>query len=247
MKKFINHIRAFLKEAFLIGENGMPSIALYFFIFFIILIILFVVVIITNNTKYQEFAISAGIGLLVSLAATYLYDYSRYDCERDLKNKVLKTLSRKFRLSSRLLILHISQITNSSEANPTSNRIIQEYCSDCYDDSNFEKSKDVRSALFDFIDDAKLFITLERGLIEANHLEQLFQIQISYRDYLSRYEDLKNIEMESEQNKSRYKEFLLSLRSFLWMNQKIFDKGGLLEDIGAKTISQLKDYDQIYF
>lgn len=245
MKKFIKKIREFLNEVLLLEENGVPSVALYFLTLIVTFVIFCFVVKITDNQKYHELAFSAMLGLIVSLAATYLYDYSRFDKEKAVKNKILKTISRKFKLTSRLMLIYISYIANSTEDNPTCYQIIQDYCTDNYDDSNFEKNKDIRAIVFDFIDDAKLFIGLERGLLDAKHLEQLFQIQISYRDYLSRYDDLKNIEMESEQNKSRYKEFLLSLRSFLWMNQKIFDKGGLLEDIGSQTIPQLKDHSQM--
>jgi hypothetical protein len=86
-----------------------------------------------------------------------------------------------------------------------------------------------------------MLIGIERGILDSQHLAQLYQIKLSFGEYLSGYKDLKNVESKSEYNISRHKDFLIKLKAFLWVNQRIFEKGGLLEDIGGKTISQLKE------
>lgn len=228
-------------------ENGRPPYGIYFLI-----VILSIIPLITLwficHCVVKDIIISVTASVLASLIVAFVFDYSRYQSERRIKTKIKKSLLRRFKFSARLLVLYISNIlTEEDKTKLTGYKVIEDFINEKFSDEDYKKNKDIKSIVFDFIDDTEMLVGIERDILDPQHLAQLYQIKLSFEEYLSGFKDLKNVESESAYNISRHKDFLYKFKSFLWANQEIFEKGGLLEDIGATTISQLKDYNQIDF
>ena len=225
------------------NEDGRPPYGIYIIVILISVISLLLLWLLFDGIL-KDIILSVGASIFASLIVAFIFDRSRYESEKKNKIKLTKPLLRHFKFSAILFVLYVSHVLTKDEKEKeklTGCEIIDDFIFDKYSDSDFKKNKELKSAAFDFVDEAEMLIGIERGILSSKHLAQLYQVKFAFIDYLSGYKDLRDVEAESDYNISRHKDFLGKLQGFLFANQEIFDRGGLLEDIGASSIEKLRE------
>ncbi|MBR5900748.1 hypothetical protein IKZ40_00180 [bacterium] len=229
------------RSYFCYNENGRPPYGWYVLLLLISIVVSILSVSCNSEKISKDFFMGLSVSFTASLVTALILDYARFRGNEIFKAEKMNKLLKRLNYSARYLISNLSMTPQNENLNISCYDFLENYAFGKYDDYSFKKMRDIVITFFAFILEAQVLIDIERGLIDYKQLDQLMQTKISVAEHLSQYEGLKNQAIENEDNILRHKRFISNLCSFFMENLPLFKGDGLLNDIGSKTIKQVKD------
>ena len=226
---------------FCYNENGRPPYGWYALLLLVSIVASILSVFCNSENISKDILMGLSVSFTASLITALILDYARFRSDEIIKEEKINKLLKRLKYSARYLLLNLSMTPQNKNLNISCYEFLENYAFGEYDDYSFKKMRDIVITFFAFILEAKVLIDIERGLIDYKQLDQLMQTQISVTEHLSEFEGLKNQAIEDEDNILKHKRFISNLCSFFMENLPLFKGDGLLNDIGSKTLIQIRD------